>query len=47
MSERYVGRFAVIDEAHRRVGDEARKTRVASFPGEHFPPMAQTPIQSG
>jgi hypothetical protein len=36
MSERYIGRFAVIDGAHRRVGDEARKTRVASFPGEHF-----------
>jgi hypothetical protein len=35
--DRFVGRFSVIDGVQRRVTtDEARKTRVASFPGEHF-----------
>jgi hypothetical protein len=33
---RDTSRFAVIDGVSRRVSDEARKTRVASFPGEHF-----------
>src|SRR5262249_55159205 len=36
MSERYIGRFAVIDGVPRRTNDEARKTRVATFPGEHY-----------
>jgi hypothetical protein len=32
---KYIGRFAVIDGEARRVNDEARKTRVATFPGQH------------
>jgi hypothetical protein len=36
MVERFVGRFAVMDGTHIRVRDEARKTRVATFPGEHY-----------
>jgi hypothetical protein len=35
--DRFVGRFSVIDGVQRRVTtDEARKTRVATFPGEHY-----------
>jgi len=39
MSERYIGRFAVIDGPGRRhtpVSDEAGMTRIATFPGEHY-----------
>jgi hypothetical protein len=35
--DRFLGRYSVVDGVHRRVTtDEARKTRVASFPGEHY-----------
>ena len=34
---RRIGRFAIMDGVARRViNDEARKTRVATFPGEHY-----------
>jgi hypothetical protein len=36
MSERYIGRFEVMDGRARRVGDDALRTHVASFHGDHF-----------
>jgi hypothetical protein len=33
---RFVGRFSIMDGVHRRVADEALKTHVASFHGNHF-----------
>jgi hypothetical protein len=36
MSERYIGRFAVIDGQFRRIADTALRTHVASFHGPSF-----------
>jgi hypothetical protein len=36
MSERHLGRYAVMDGVGRRVGDDALRTHLASFHGPSF-----------